>query len=373
MKKATRIFIVGPLPPPVHGMALVTAKVMARLVELGGRIVTVNLAANSLSRELCARFSRIKKIVFGLMKIAMQGALCRGDVLYIAISGRWGQIYDVLFVLLARFYGMRVYIHHHNILYMEKPSRLAGFLFKLAGPKSTHIVASDRIGLSLKAMYSCVQVIYPLSAIVVVDGLFVKCTRERWGVKNIGFIGNISEDKGVFDFIDLVGRLSDQKENISAIIAGPFQKKLVEKQVYEKLRKMPAIRYVGPVSGEDKKEFFDSIDVLVFPVRNEYEGIVIHESMSYGVPVIARESGCISDFVSSGVGQLIAANDNFSDVALKCISGWNERPNSINMMSLVARQQFYERWTENVTRLDGLCFAMMGASGFQFTSQETHQ
>lgn len=360
MTHANHVFLVGPMPPPVHGMALVTAAVRDRLAALGASTTTVNLAADSLNRALHARFARIRKILSGLGRFTI-GAISRPrSVLYLAVSGGWGQIYDLFFVVMARLCGLRIYLHHHNIVYMTEHRCLTQWLAQAAGSDATHIVASENIGCILRELYSPVSRTYPLSAVIVAEPAPDAARRERTEVRTIGFIGNISEAKGIFDFLGLVEMLRGRGCKLSALVAGPFQGAAVEAEVRIRLQGLPAIRYIGPTYGQGKAEFFNSIDVLIFPVRKEYEGIVIHEAMSFGVPVIARDSGCIAEIVDSEVGCLVGATDDFKDEAWACISGWLAAPETLGGASRAARRRFAEFRDGNINRLDGLCFELLG-------------
>jgi glycosyltransferase involved in cell wall biosynthesis len=360
MTRGNRIFLVGPLPPPVHGMALVTAAVRDRLAALGATMTTVNLAADSLNRALHARFARIRKILSGLGKFALGAIRHPGSVLYLAVSGGWGQVYDLLFVALARLCGLRIYLHHHNIVYMTEHRRLTQWLAQAAGPDATHIVASENIGRILGELYPPVSRTYPLSAAIVTEPAPEAAQRDRSELRTIGFIGNISEAKGIFDFLGVAELLKARNCKLSALVAGPFQGGGVEAEVRSRLQDLPSVRYIGPAYGQGKAEFYDSIDMLLFPVRKEYEGIVIHEAMSFGVPVIARDSGCIAEIVNSEVGRLVDAAADFRGEAWAGISGWLADPETLRSASRAARRRFAEFRDGNINRLDGLCFELMG-------------
>jgi glycosyltransferase involved in cell wall biosynthesis len=362
MTRANHVFLVGPLPPPVHGMALVTAAVRDRLSTFGAKVTAVNLAANSLNRAIYARIARISKVLSGLATFAYGATRHPKAALYLAVSGGGGQVYDLLFVILARLFGMRLYLHHHNIVYMTKHRSLTQLLTRVAGSDATHIVASDNIGRILQDLYWPVSRTYPLSAVIVAQPAPDTASRDRSGIRTIGFIGNISEDKGIFDFLELVELLGNQGCKLSALVAGPFQKVAVEADVRSRLKSLPAVRYIGPTYGQEKVIFFDSIDVLICPVRNEYEGIVIHEAMSFGVPVIARDSGCIAEIVDSRVGYLVGATVSFRDKAFAGISSWLAAPEILRGASRASRRRFGESRDENIKRLDALCFEMMGRS-----------
>ena len=79
--------------------------------------------------------------------------------------------------------------------------------------------------------------------------------------------------------------------------------------VREALKKYPdSINYRGPVHGSNKKEFFNDIHIMLFPSRykNEAQPLVVFEALSYGVPVICFNRGCIENMVDSTCGMLVS-------------------------------------------------------------------
>lgn len=103
------IVMIGAFPPPVHGMAEVNAVVCDRLRETGVKPIVVDLGAASLDRSPRARIDRFPKVVRGLGRLMISRGL-RGSALYMSISGGFGQVYEVLFLLLGRLQGMRIYL-----------------------------------------------------------------------------------------------------------------------------------------------------------------------------------------------------------------------------------------------------------------------
>ena len=362
MTQVKGIFIVGTLPPPVHGNALVTAAVMKRLTSLGAKVTMIDLSADSINRSIFSRFARVRKIIFGLVKFIGKIIVHSDSVVYLAISGGLGQIYDFFFVCIARIFDLKIYLHHHNIGYINHHRTLTQYLFWMAGKTATHIVASEGICNALGKMYSVATKTLSMSAVIVADPPRDFSQKDRMAVRTLGFIGNISKSKGIIDFLEMAEMLRLQGCDISCLIAGPFQEDEVKKEVLARLETLPNVYLIGAVSGEKKLEFFNAIDVLIFPARDEYEGIVVHEAMSFGVPVIARESGCIGGIVNSGVGYLVAEEADFNVKAWAGISEWIDAPMTLRAASMEARKKFIQFREKNLKMLDQLCFELMGMS-----------
>ena len=112
----------------------------------------------------------------------------------------------------------------------------------------------------------------------------------------IGFLGRIVHDKGVQFIIKALGLLSAKKHlSYEVLIGGDGKyvqalKNLVFLHGLDKYVKF--IKYVY-----DKKQFFDYIDIFCLPSLNESFGLVLIESMTYGVPVIASDIDGINEVV----------------------------------------------------------------------------
>jgi glycosyltransferase involved in cell wall biosynthesis len=61
------------------------------------------------------------------------------------------------------------------------------------------------------------------------------------------------------------------------------------------------LRFVGEVSGEEKRELLAGAQALLFPIRwNEPFGIVMLEALACGTPVLAFEQGAAPEVVEDG-------------------------------------------------------------------------
>jgi glycosyltransferase involved in cell wall biosynthesis len=163
--------------------------------------------------------------------------------------------------------------------------------------------------------------------------------RER--LVTLGFLGNISADKGIFEFLDVLSRLRDLGYDLKGKIAGPFQEAKTEQSVMLRVEQASNAQYIGPVYGDDKSEFFRSIDVLLFPTRysNEAEPLTMHEALMHGVPVIAYGRGSIGEVIADGAGIVIDPECNFVDEAVRQIESWVNGPLSLKQASVAASKR----------------------------------
>lgn len=336
---ARPVAMVGTFPPPVHGMAVVNAAMLERLRAAGVEPMVINTAALNLDRGLRSRLARLPRVVGGLVRLLFARGL-RGASLYIGVSGGFGQIYDVAFLAAARLRGMRRFVHHHNYAYLDRVRWFTRLLIAVAGGAATHVVLCEGMARDLRNQYPKAGRTVALSNVWLLAGAQGRTAPARSTLRTIGFLSNISAEKGVFTFLDTVAALNVQGLGMSAKLAGPFQDAETERRVRERLTGLPNVQYVGPRYGADKERFFASIDALLFPTENESEGIVNHEALAHGVPVVANGRGCIPCVLEDGAGLVVGPPADFVTAAAEQVRIWRAQPQVFEAASAAARARF---------------------------------
>ena len=321
------VVMIGAFPPPVHGMAAINAAVYGQLVAVGVAPRVIDIAATDLNRSLLSRLGRSLRVFRGLLRFARMPGL-RGGAFYMSVSGGLGQIYEILFLLLARRLSMRIYLHHHSFAYLDEPSRITARLAKAAGPSATHITLSPRMAARLSRLYPAVRRAMPIS-----NAIFLLHDAEnprpfvRTRLRTLGYLGNISAEKGALEFLHLLDAAWKRGLLLQGRLAGPFQDETTERQVRAQLAGLPQVEYVGPKYGAEKEAFFAGIDALVFPTRyaNEAEPLVVFEALAHGLPVIAFGRGCIAEQIGD-VGLVVKPDGDFVALAVSVLDAWWKSP-----------------------------------------------
>ncbi|MBL4760625.1 MAG: glycosyltransferase family 4 protein [Mariprofundaceae bacterium] len=246
-------------------------------------------------------------------------------------------------LLLARIFAAEIYIHHHSFQYINRYSFLTKCLFWLVGKKAQHIMLSEQMAQQLKLRYQSSA----LHTIVLSNTAFIEGQDERHPMQSdmplhIGFMSNISKEKGIDCFIDLIEIAKQQGVDLRASIAGPFQDEDTRKRIMARIKPMGAmVQYIGPQYGQDKQIFFSSLDVLVFPTQynNEAAPLVIYEALSHGVPVISKARGCIEEMVREGAG-LVLSERQFEQGVLTQLICWDKHRNDLYHAKEIALNSF---------------------------------
>ena len=357
--KSSPIIMVGPFPPPVHGMAMVNAAVRAALQEASVAPLVIDVSAPDLNRALAARLGRLPKVVRGLGRLIRTRGL-RGATLYMSVSGGLGQAYEVLFALLARGRGMRVFLHHHSFAYLDAPSRLTRWLVRAAGSEAVHIMLSPKMAERVNRVYGAARIVPVSNAVFFVPPNAAAPIRPR--LETLGFLSNIAPEKGVFEFLDLCAAARDNGLPLRARLAGPFQDGETERRVRARLATLPGVDYVGPKYGAEKDAFYAGIDALIFPTRygNEAEPVTLHEAMGRAIPVIAYGRGCIPEIVSPDCGLVIDPAAPFVTTALTQLETWLAATVAFKAASLASARRFERTHAENTERWVALLAEIVG-------------
>lgn len=309
------VLFIGTFPPPIHGMSAINKSVLERLQAEGIAIKKLNIAPKSLKRDILSHLSRIKNIFHAWFYLIFTRKNC--SKLYIAISGGWGQVYDIVSIVIARLKGMTCVIHHHNFAYVQEKRFITSFLISVAGKDALHIVLCESLGCLLRKQYGVTEILI-LSNLTFSYIQMQKHTRNI--INSVGFLSNITKEKGGETIIEFARMIKLANIPVCVIVAGPCEEPILASKLQRAMDE-GILEWRGPVYGKKKAKFWSDIDVFVFPTINEAEPLVVWESLAAGVPVITYELGCIREQTGS-VKTLIPRDEDFIPGALSILEKW---------------------------------------------------
>jgi glycosyltransferase involved in cell wall biosynthesis len=104
----------------------------------------------------------------------------------------------------------------------------------------------------------------------------------------IGFIGRFVKKKGVDLLLKSLNILSKKEIDFRAVIAGDGEERELIARLVVEYKLEEKVKLVGWV--DNKKTFFDSIDVFCLPSHHEPFGLVLLEAFKHSKPVVATKS-----------------------------------------------------------------------------------
>jgi glycosyltransferase involved in cell wall biosynthesis len=135
------------------------------------------------------------------------------------------------------------------------------------------------------------------------------------------FVGRLIESKGIGVLLEAFRSLDAGELRIAG--DGPLRG-MVEKAA----ARDPRIRVFGHLSGDALADAYAQADVLVLPSLYEPWGLVVHEALAYGLPVIVTDQvGAGDDLVDSGVnGYVVSAGSPYALIeAMRAVGSWSEQ------------------------------------------------
>lgn len=139
----------------------------------------------------------------------------------------------------------------------------------------------------------------------------------------IGFMGRIdNEVKGLFDLVAALAVLNKNGDYSLQIMGDVTSRKpkdkeaLIEKAKFEGV--LDKIEFLGAtVCPEEKKRFFEGIDILCLPSIEEGSPVVVFEAVSFLVPVVATRVGSLPLYFTNEENILFVETRNPCDLAKK--------------------------------------------------------
>ena len=136
----------------------------------------------------------------------------------------------------------------------------------------------------------------------------------------IGFLGKLNKNKGIEDLLSVYKIIEHQSNfrdlKINLLVGGVGQEDYTDKlkQAVEGMN----VNFLGYVS--DRKDFFSSLNLFVFPSYSEGLGLVLLEAMAHGVLSITRDVTPMNKIIKEGeTGFLFENNVDLQDKIFKVL------------------------------------------------------
>ena len=348
-----KLCIIGTFPPPVHGLSLVNKAMKDEFVKVGLKPLVLDISSKSLNRTFINIFLRLLKSILAILKFFFYISINKPIYIYIGLSGGYGQIYDLFFITVGTLFKAKIFIHHHSFAYLNKTSILTKLIVYISRNSAVHIVLCETMGEKL------LQYNKNINIEILSNAVFLKSSNSHFfDINNkyliIGFLSNISFEKGIKEYFEVLRKLINDGYLVNGIIAGPITNIQSKKYLHSNLEELKEICYLGKIEAKEKEGFLNKIDLLLMPTKynNEAEPLVIHEAMSHGIAVIACDRGCISNIIPENTGVVIKNDEQYISQALNQIIFWIKNPEKLKITRKLSFEQFNRQKSKYSSQLN---------------------
>lgn len=321
--KKTKILVVGQTPPPYHGQALMTKRLIDARFDLI-ETIHVRMAFSENARDVGKpSWEKILHLLAIVLKVWRCRFTNRQLILYYMPAGpnRIPVLRDLMLLALIRpmfsktIYhfrasGISEYISKSSFLFQKVCKFIYGSPFKAIQLSSLNPKDAE--------FFSAKNIFYVPNGIE--DSAYQKLNSKREeifkdGLVNILFVAALREDKGFSVLLDALHVLIQKRvTNFKLLVMGEFTSAEYEQEVRARIIEFELsnhVEFLGLKTGEEKWNYFLRADFLCFPTFYDCEsfGNVLIEAMMFHLPVIATKWRGIPDIVTEDVGFLVVVKD----------------------------------------------------------------
>jgi glycosyltransferase involved in cell wall biosynthesis len=140
------------------------------------------------------------------------------------------------------------------------------------------------------------------------------CQRARssWACRDdefvVGHLANLSPPKGTLDLLRAARRAWNNGSRLRLVLAGPRMPEF--NRFWQDFPAKDRVVLTGPLSAEQKRDFYAGIDAFSLPSRSDSFGLVLLEAWANGKPNIGYRAGGIGELIQHGDdGLLVRCGD----------------------------------------------------------------
>jgi glycosyltransferase involved in cell wall biosynthesis len=298
-----RLIVVGPIPPPTHGVAIST------LLTVANPLLQQSFEIEHLDTTDARSLSNIgawdpTNVFLGLRHLGMLIGRLRGrkGVVYLPVSqNAGGFLRDSLFINAAALAGWAVTVHLRGAVFREfyersNPAMRWWIRFTLRRVASLAVV-----GFGLKSLFDGLM---PADRIAVVPNGTpdVALDNGKRNPNRVLYLSNLVRDKGIVEAVDAALIVIGQNPDSEVVFAGDWDDAEVEREIRRRVgHRNDRIRFLSSVSGDEKERLLQSASVMLFPPRApEGHPRVVLEAICRGIPLVTTHRGAIPETVSDG-------------------------------------------------------------------------
>jgi glycosyltransferase involved in cell wall biosynthesis len=306
-KRAIRVMLIAPLPPPVGGIATWTTRILR--VPDDDDIERIHVDT-SVGAGYVARLTWRKafKQLFVAGRVFWKILTVRPDVIHVTTSYDRGWRRDTLFLAVARSFGAKTLLNFRGGDF----SRMYDEATNAAQKKMRHqLVGYDAIvAITIESEHFLKNLDLTNVRVIpnCIDVTQAPPRRRRNGPTRWLFVGNVIKAKGIVELLSALRHFP----NAHLTLVGPAPTGIPGDGMELMTQAVADPTLAGRITHTDQmppelvRAIYPNHDIFVFPTRREGFPNAVLEAMEAGLPIVATKVGAIPDMIVDGEHGLLA-------------------------------------------------------------------
>ena len=348
-----RLLIIGPTPPPYHGVAMAIQTLLDSKLQQSFEVSHLDLAdrrgighVNKPDLHDVVLFCRQW---FRLLWLLIEH---RPNIIYFVLSqSTIGVLRDSFFVWPSVLSGARVVAHLHGAAFQDWyrhqlfPMRWYTRLFMRT------VARAIVLGESLRDQF---QGLVAPDRIAVVPNGIVDCGVGRNDIpepskrSQVLYLNTLNKMKGALVLLEAIALVIQRRTDIEFVFAGPWSHDDHRREAEAYIAQQGVgsfITFAGQVSGEQKTALLHAADLFVFPgIQQEGQPLVVLEAMAAGLPILFTNRGCLREALRDGESGIEVPTGDVAVLAER-IQWLLNRPDEMKRLGTNARKRFEKEYT----------------------------
>lgn len=329
MSHRETILHVGPLPPPIGGMAVNVQQYLRSDVAKAFDIIHVrsDLIQKATHSDWRRKILNVVNAVLLVMAVFWRIVRNRPALVHIRTGSLGGFYEKSILGIMSRILCRRVIMHIEGGSFgdfYDNSSRPGKWLIRrLLLMNNRVIVLSEHMQVIL------LRIGVPTDRIRIIENAVFIPDKTIWDHASdegkpphpdteritVIFLNRIDIGKGIMEFVDVARDTCQKDPRVQFLIYGPespasgmVRDRIAAADMSER------IKLVGPVIDRQKEEAYLSADIYVLPSYVEGMPIALLEAMSYGLPCIVSAVGGIPSVIDDGINGLLIEPRNIESL-----------------------------------------------------------
>lgn len=356
MKYNDKVLIVGPLPPPMGGIATYVDDLLKSNLNKEYTILHLNT-----TRSLIIKKSLIKNFTLfyiNSIKLVYLLLLYKPKIVHIHTSSYLAFWEKSFFLIISKLFAKKTILHIHGggfkDFYQTRGVNVRALIRFLLNLSDIVIVLSN----TWKEFF--VQIVEPDKVNVIynaVNSNFYNINKTTNQLNSssvqILFAGYLSKDKGIYDILDSVPLLIKKHKNVKFVFAGaedtPGELEIIKKRII-KNNIGNYVSFLGVLPKRGLISLYENSDIFILPSYIEGMPMTILEAMASGLPVISTPVGGISEVIIDGINGFLITPGDYVDLANK-ITMLVENNELCKTMSVNNRKKIKKDYSWDITSM----------------------